>query len=142
MSRGGEDVYETSTHKKHVIPMGRIQKEADWKAWRSGLSVAAKYVGLPHVLMSIPVDRVKQDQVKAKLVAPKKKKKKPIQGKKIGRAVATPMKQAVKKELKEPEIKVEIPEPQFERIEYPEFRTAHLKKKRLKSWRIMIVRFS
>ena len=141
MRRGGEDVYETSTHKRHVIPMVRIQKEADWKAWRSGLSVAAKFVGLPHVLMSIPVDRGNQDQVKSKPAAPKlkKKKKKPIPAKKIGRAVATPMKQAVKKEPKEQEIKVEIPEPQFERME---FWTAQLKKKRLKSWPIMIIRFS
>jgi hypothetical protein len=80
--------------------------------------------------------------VKAKPAAApklKKKKKKPIPAKKIGRAVATPMKQAVKKEPKEQEIKVEIPEPQFERME---FRTAQLKKKRLKSWRIMIIRFS
>jgi hypothetical protein len=39
MSRGGEDVYETSTHKKHVMPMVRIQKEADWKAWIGGCEV-------------------------------------------------------------------------------------------------------
>ena len=119
MSRGGEDVYETSTHKKHVIPMARIQKEADWKAWRSGLSVAAKFVGLPHVLMSIPVhDRGNQDQVKSEPAASKLKKKKrnPIPAKKVGRAVATPMKQTVKKEPKEEEMKVKIPEPQFERI--------------------------
>jgi len=74
MSRGGEDVYETSSHKKHVIPMVRINKEADWKAWRSGLSVAARFMGLPHVLMSIPVDRGNQDKVKAKPAAPRKKK--------------------------------------------------------------------
>jgi len=72
--------------------------------------------------MSIPVDRGNQDQVKSKPAASKlkKKKKKPIPAKKVGRAVATPMKQAVKKELKEEEMKVEIPEPQFERIEFPE----------------------
>jgi hypothetical protein len=52
--------------------------------------------------MSIPVDRGNQDQVKSKPASKlKKKKKKPIPAKKVGRAVATPMKQAVKKEPKE-----------------------------------------
>ena len=83
MSRGGEDVYETSTHKKHVIPMVYIKKEADWKAWRSGLAVAAKIVGLPHVLMSMAVDRDKVEQLKPKTVSKlKKKKKKSILAKK------------------------------------------------------------
>jgi hypothetical protein len=77
MSRRGEDVYETSAHKKNTIPMVLMKKEADWKAWRSGLVVAAKYVGLPHVLMSVPVDRVNESQVQIKSAGPRAKKKLP-----------------------------------------------------------------
>ena len=90
MSRSGEDVYETSTHKKHVISMVYIKKEADWKAWRSGLAVAAKIVGLPHVLMSMAVDRDKVEELMPKTVSKlKKKKKKPTQAKKVVKAPAT-----------------------------------------------------
>ena len=121
MSRSGEDVYEASTHKKHVIPMVYIKKEADWKAWRSGLAVAAKTVGLPHVLMSMAVDRDKVEQLKKTVSKLKKKKKKPTQAKKVVKAPATPARQVVKPE----EAKVEVPEPEYEEIA--------LRKKRLKS---------
>ena len=115
MSRSGEDGYETSTHKKHVIPMVHIKKEADWKGWRAGLAVAAKVVGLPHVLMYMPVDRDKLEQLKprgtvAKLK--KNKKKKLTHAKKAMGVPATPRKQVVKAE----EAKVDVPEPQFEAI--------------------------
>ena len=116
MSRSGEDVYEASTHKKHVIPMVYIKKEADWKAWRSGLAVAAKTVGLPHVLMSMAVDRDKVEQLKKTGSKLKKKKKKLTQAKKVVKAPATPMRQAVKAE----EVKVEVPEPRYEEIAFPE----------------------
>ena len=52
-----------------VIPMVYIKKDADWKAWRSGLAVAAKTVGLPHVLMSMAVDRDKVEELKPKTVS-------------------------------------------------------------------------
>ena len=127
MSRSGEDVYETSTHKKHVIPMVYIKKEADWKAWRSGLAVAAKIVGLPHVLMSMAVDRDKVEELKPKTVSKlKKKKKKAPQAKKAVKAPATPARQVVKPE----EVKVEVPEPEYEEIAFPEIEEEATKEQR------------
>ena len=71
--------------------------------------------------MSMPVDRDKVELLKPKAVSKlKKKKKKLTQAKKAVRAPVTPMKQAVKKDPLAEEVKVEIPEPRYEQIAFPE----------------------